>query len=130
MRDGSGQFPDPSETEIGSRDRRAHRRTRVLWGASLRCADDDARLSVTVANISAGGAKLVFSETPDECEAEVVDRLDPELEVVLALPEVGDFPASVVWIARGRLGIRFAQPPEEIAAAIGAVVLNPGSSQV
>jgi hypothetical protein len=124
VRDSSGDFFDPAGAMISDRERRAYRRTRVLWGALLRCAEGDARLPVTVANISAGGAKLVFSETPDEAEAEVVDRLDPGLDVVLILPEIGDFSASVVWIARGCLGVQFDLPPEEIAAAIGAVVLD------
>ncbi|WP_161958802.1 PilZ domain-containing protein [Ferruginivarius sediminum] len=122
MRDDGGQFSDSCQSEADARDRRAYRRTRVLWGASLRCAGDEGTLSVTVANISAGGAKLVFAEYPNEAEAVVADQLDPDVATILMLPSIGEFPAKVVWCGRGRLGIKFTEPPEEVAAIIGPVI--------
>lgn len=129
VHDGSGESPGGTGCAGGTasmRDRRAHRRRRVLWGASLRCADDTVNLSVTVADISAGGAKLLFSQMPDIEEAPVVTRIEPGQRIVLILPEFGEFPGEIVWSEVGRLGLRFALDPATVAARLGSVV-EPGN---
>lgn len=125
MHDGSADPSGGSDCigdAVSLQDRRAHRRRRVLWGASLRCADDTLSLSVTVADISAGGAKLLFSRMPDAEEAPVVARIEPGQEIVLILPEFGEFPGEIVWSEVGRLGLRFALDPQRVAARLGSIV--------
>ncbi len=105
----------------GGAERRRYKRSRVLWGATLRLVTDGSTLSVTLANVSASGAKLMFSSMPGREEAEVIARLQPKLRVVLLLPDTAAIPAEVVWVGRGTVGINFLVDPHEASRRLGRV---------
>lgn len=105
----------------GGAERRRFRRSRVLWGGTLRLVEDGSTLSVTLANISASGAKLMFTAMPGREEAEVIERLRPRLRVVLLLPDTAAIPSEVVWVGTSSLGITFLVEPEEAARRLGRV---------
>ncbi|SDG45799.1 PilZ domain-containing protein [Limimonas halophila] len=111
--------PDAPTT---ARERRKHRRVRVLWSARLRFPEETAELNCTVANVSGGGAKLTHVAWPAGEEARVVDRLEPGVAVRLSIAGTAEIPAEVVWCARGRMGVQFHLPAADVAARLGQTV--------
>jgi len=109
-------------TPAQGRERRRHRRVRVLWSACLRFPDADAFLACTVANVSGGGAKLTHVAWPAGEAARVVDRLEPGAAVRVSIARSEEIPAEVVWSARGRMGVKFALSPGEVAAVLGDTI--------
>lgn len=122
-----GENPGPggqagnSGDDDGGDERRRFKRSRVLWGGTLRLVEDGSTLSVTLANISASGAKLMFSSMPGREEAAVIERLRPKLRVVLLLPDTAAIPSEIVWVGHGSLGIAFLIDPQDAVRRLGRV---------
>lgn len=106
------------------RERRRHRRARVLWGGVLIVRDFPGEVACTVSDISAGGAKLLVPARPEGTDAEVLDNLDIGHRIVLSLRDSGEVPAKVVWQTPGRIGIRFEMEPDEVRERFTGVVPN------
>lgn len=114
--------PGVPVTETEARERRRHRRARVLWGGVLIAQDFAGEIACTVSDISAGGAKLLVPAWPEGTDAEVLDNLDVGQRVVLSLRASGEVPGEIVWQKAGRLGVRFALEPDAVRARFDGVV--------
>jgi len=115
---GAGAGP-LSPVAVESGERRRQPRHRVLWPGRLRFPDNEPILTCTVANISAGGAKITHAVRPGTPEgAAVAAALEPGRPVCVSVNELGELPARIVWCGRGRLGVRFTDPPDAVARAL------------
>lgn len=108
--------------EAPTGERRRHRRTRVLWGGVLLAQEFKGEIACTVADISAGGAKLLVPAWPEGSDADVIDNLEVGHRVLLSLRASGEVPGEVVWQKPGRLGVRFLLEPDEVRERFDAVV--------
>lgn len=103
--------PHASGAPRPRRERRAHRRKPTLWEGRFDC--DAGVFSCVVLNISAGGAML---------------RIDAPLiktgRAVLMIERFGALAAQIVWQMpdEGKLGLRFCEPPDRVARALGGTV--------
>jgi hypothetical protein len=100
-------------TDIGTAkphpaERRRHQRAGVMIMATLRTGRGF--IECMVLDLSSGGAKLAFGE-------EIV--LPPGHAVALIIGRIGTFRAQAVWQRTTFTGIRFLDPPETIAQALG-----------
>jgi hypothetical protein len=86
-------------------ERRQHTRIGILWMATLRSATGF--IECIVLDISRGGAKLAFNGPASL----------PATPVALVLEGVGTFRAVAAWQRQTFAGIRFLDPPDEIARA-------------
>ena len=109
-------------TDAEARERRRHRRARVLWGGVLIAQDFAGEVACTVSDISAGGAKLLVPAWPEGTDADVLDNLDVGHRVLLSLRASGEVPGEVVWQKPGRLGVRFELDPDEVRSRFEGVV--------
>jgi hypothetical protein len=89
-------------------ERRRHHRAGVMMMATLRAGRGF--FDCMVLDLSVGGAKLTFGE-------EIV--LAPGDPVALIIARIGTFRAQSVWQRASFTGIRFLDPPEAIALALG-----------
>jgi hypothetical protein len=100
-----------SAEPAASLERRRHPRVGVTFMAVFRTPHGF--YGCLVVDLSRGGAKLSFAETP---------LVAPGEPVTLLMEPFGEFRAQAVW-RRGELaGIRFLDPPAKIAAAFHAVL--------
>lgn len=111
-----------ADREAPTGERRRHRRTRVLWGGVLLAQDFKGEIACTVADISAGGAKLLVPAWPEGSDADVIDNLEVGHRVLLSLRASGEVPGEVVWQKPGRLGVRFLLEADEVRERFEAVV--------
>lgn len=111
-----------TDSATRARERRRHRRVRVLWSAQLRFPDEQTVLTCTVTNISGGGAKLTHVGWPVGEEARVVERLEPGAAVRVSIARSEEIPAKIVWCGRGRVGVMFHLEAAAVAAHIGDTV--------
>jgi hypothetical protein len=92
-------------------ERRRHQRAGVMMMATLRAGRRF--FDCMVLDLSSGGAKLAFGE-------EIVLPLgDP---VALIIGQIGTFRAQSVWQRTTFTGIRFLDPPEVVALALGEML--------
>jgi hypothetical protein len=92
-------------------ERRRHHRVGVMMMATLRATRGF--FECMVLDLSSGGAKLAI-------DGEVVLR--PGDSVSLIIAPIGSFRAQSVWQRTNFAGIRFLDPPETIAAAMGSIL--------
>jgi hypothetical protein len=91
-------------------ERRRHARAAVVWMATLRTKRG--LYGCLVIDISRGGAKLSILDGP---------AIEPGEAVTLDLAPCGMYAASAVWQRTEYIGIRFADPPEAVAAQMDGV---------
>ena len=94
-------------------ERRRHHRVGVMMMATLRATRGF--FDCMVLDLSSGGAKLAFGD-------EIVLR--PGDGVSLIIARLGTFRAQSVWQRTTFVGIRFLDPPEAIAAAMGSILAS------
>ncbi len=82
--------------------RRRFKRATTLFSGSVLCGDRS--IDVVVLDVSVNGAKVRLDET-----------LGPENNVKLRIDRLGEFRAEVVWRKDMRIGLKFLDPPDEIA---------------
>lgn len=92
-------------------ERRRHPRVGVAWMATFRTGRGIHECMVI--DVSAGGAKLTFTEPP---------LLTDGMPVTLDLGPRGALRAHLAWQRANFAGIRFADPHETIAAALRGVL--------
>ena len=110
--DGSSTKHLASANEDGV-ERRRNQRTGVMMMATLRATRGF--FDCMVLDLSSGGAKLAMSEPL---------VLAPGDAVSLIIARVGTFRAQSVWQRTTFAGIRFLDPPEAIAQALGDILPN------
>jgi hypothetical protein len=98
-------------TSHGGKDRRRHKRWRVLWWGQIAIGADHS--PCTVFDLAPSGAKIQTSR-PTATEE----------RVRLSLPPFGDFKGEVIWSRHGHIGIRFADEEHHRIAKIIASHLN------
>lgn len=103
-------------------DRRQHRRSRVLWGATLTADGIDGELTCTVVDISAGGAKLMMNASMMGRDPDLLSMVTPGARVTLSVRASGSVPAEIVWQEDDRAGLRFLIDPEDVRARFPGVV--------
>ncbi|WP_169816636.1 PilZ domain-containing protein [Rhodovibrio salinarum] len=117
---------DDNEPKAGGtlsrQDRRAHRRSRVLWGATLMADGVDGEVTCTVVDISAGGAKLMLNEKLIGRDPDLLSVVTPGERVTLSVRASGSVPAEVVWQEGDRAGLRFLIDPADVRARFPGVV--------
>jgi hypothetical protein len=96
------------------RDRRSHRRHRVLWQAKL--YQRGVIHECVVANVSAGGAKVIMEV---QLTSGGLDLTHGAM-ATLTIDRFGDFPGRIVWRESGQAGVEFLQPVEEVFRIIGS----------
>lgn len=84
------------------RNRRKFRRATTLFSGSVLCGDRS--IDAVVLDVSVNGAKVRLDEA-----------LGPEDNVKLRIDRLGEFRARVVWRKDMRIGLKFLEPPDEIA---------------
>src|SRR6185437_7423406 len=94
-------------------ERRQHRRVGVMMMATVRAARGF--FDCMVLDLSSGGAKLAFSDQV---------ALRPGDSVSLIIARVGTFRAQSVWQRTNFAGIRFLDPPDAVAEAMGAILAS------
>jgi len=107
---------------VAAADRRAHRRSRVLWGATVMSDDVDGELTCTVVDISAGGAKLMVNEKMIGRDPDILSIVTPGARISLSVRASGTVPAEVVWQDGNRAGLRFLLAPAEVRGRFPGVV--------
>lgn len=111
----------------GVKDRRAHRRARVLWGGRLRRAETRETLPCTVTNISAGGARLLLDTQAGRAAAAALATLEPGVPITLDLSSTRELPGEVVWREDHQMGMKFHLTAEDVAERVGSIVeVKPG----
>lgn len=108
--DGRSAYDIASTNERRS-ERRSHQRVGVMMMATLRATRGF--FDCMVLDLSSGGAKLAISE-------QLV--LTPGDSVSLIITPFGTFRAQSVWQRTSFAGIRFLDPPEAIARALGDIL--------
>jgi hypothetical protein len=103
-------------------DRRRHRRSRVLWGATVTAEGVDGEVTCTVVDISAGGAKLMMNAKMIGRDPDLLGMLTPGCEVTLSVRASGTVPAEIVWQDGDRAGLRFLIEPDDVRARFPGVV--------
>jgi hypothetical protein len=103
-------------------DRRAHRRSRVLWGATLMADGVDGEVACTVVDISAGGAKLMMNKQLMGRDPDLLSMVLPGARITLSVRASGSVPAEVVWQEGDRAGLRFLIDPDDVRARFPGVV--------
>jgi len=83
-----------------SSDRRRDERLPVGWAGTV-TTSDDRQVSCRIADISTAGTKI-----ESEAEVAVGD------EVLLSLPELGDFAGKVQWVGAGAFGLALQAGPD------------------
>lgn|GEM_PF-1370208 len=113
-----GTMMEPGDPPVPSkplgRNRRGHRRHRVLWQAKL--YQRGVLHDCVVANVSAGGAKVIM-------EVQLASGgfdLAHGAVATLTIDRFGDFPGRIVWCESGQVGVEFLQPAEEVFRIIGS----------
>ena len=104
--------PHPAQsTSYGPEDdgHRQHKRTAVLWQATLDCGD--APVECQVFNLSPGGAKLRLSEP-------ITRRSMVQLEG----QRFGSFSARIVWHQDDWIGVSFMDEPTQVADSLSTVL--------
>jgi len=124
--DRAGLDDDLEHAVVGGRtkERRRHRRARVLWGGILSAQQFRGDVACTVSDISAGGAKLLVPAWPEGSDADVLDNLDVGHKVRLSLRASGEVLGEIVWQKPGRIGVRFLLQPDEVRQRFEGVVPN------
>ena len=90
-------------------EQRRFRRCSVMWSA---CVFSGGRtLDAMVLNLSAGGARIRLPDAP------VMDD-----RATVSIGRFGDFPGRLAWRAGNEFGLEFLDPPERVAARVGAVL--------
>lgn len=90
-------------------DRRAHKRTHVLFSGCLVSGDRNSR--GILFDISASGARMCLAEPLEACSA-----------ITLRLANKIDFHVEVVWRQGQLIGLKFREAPEKIAATMAGVL--------
>jgi hypothetical protein len=90
-------------------EKRRHKRKPVLWSA--RVETDTGAAACIILDLSLGGAKL---RVPPQAKANQA--------VTLVIDRFGAINAVVAWCRSGEMGLRFTDPPEQVAHIIGAAL--------
>ncbi len=90
---------------MDERNQRANDRSSASFAAMLR--SDSGELSVTVRNLSEGGAMI-----------EGVRNLSMGIPVSVQIPKIGWVEGAVVWVLENRCGIAFLDPIDPRAADV------------
>lgn len=107
---------------LAARERRRHRRARVLWGATLTADELVGEMTCTVLDISAGGAKLMVNATMMGRDPDLLSMVRPGSRVTLGVRASGAVPAEIVWQDGDRAGLRFLIEPDAVRARFPGVV--------
>jgi hypothetical protein len=117
---------DEQEPKAGgtasAEERRRHRRSRVLWGATVTAEGVDGEVTCTIVDISAGGAKLMMNAKMIGRDPDLLGMLTPGCEVTLSVRASGTVPAEIVWQDGDRAGLRFLIDPADVRARFPGVV--------
>lgn len=85
-----------------SRTRRKFKRATTLFSGTILC--DGRSIAAVVLDVSVNGAKVRLDEA-----------LESGTHVKLRIDRLGEFRAEVVWCKQMRVGLKFLDPPDEIA---------------
>lgn len=97
-----------THAQKAEQERRSDRST-VLWSGQI--LDGDQAITCVIVNISPGGA-VVRIDGGETCRS----------SVTLRNPKLGDLAAQVTWRQNSKMGLRFIDDPEMIAALIGGAL--------
>lgn len=95
--------------EGGRPERRERPRRHVLWRGVLQTKE--AQHPCLVLNVSLGGAKLA-----------VRTDLASDREVTLMLGALGTFPAVIIWVENGAVGVRFLDDQPQLARRLSGIL--------
>jgi hypothetical protein len=107
---------------LSAEDRRRHRRSRVLWGATMTAEGIEGEVTCTVVDISAGGAKLMMNGKMMVRDPDLLSMVLPGSHVTLSVRASGSVPAEIVWQDGDRAGLRFLIDPDDVRARFPGVV--------